>query len=110
MQPESNVKNRLSKNQAHSLHADVMQKAEARCLAERRKKRSEILSKKRENLKIYNSARTISLIYCNIRGLNNVKKQLKLIEYIQNEENVDIIQLTETKLSRDFYMKGWKHI
>ena len=84
--------------------SDPLLKLESRVIAMRKSKRLEIISKKREKIDAAKLAkeesREISMLYLNTRGLNSNWKQEQINEIIKLQGPLDIVSLSETKLTR----------
>ena len=46
----------------------------------------------------------------NVRGLNGSNKQKFLEDKLYNDKALEIVQLTESKLSMNYTVPTWKHI
>jgi hypothetical protein len=49
----------------------------------------------------------LTVLFANVRGMNNVQKQQSILNIASNLGNVDILQLCETKLVKKVKMDGW---
>ena len=53
---------------------------------------------------------TLKALYMNVRGMNSSDKKSAIKDMISSIGQIDLVSLSETKLTHTFKLPGWRHI